>query len=157
MKAYSAELAVAPTNYRAMYSLGLVQVETNNAKDGVESLRKALAGDPSLIRAYYYLGWGEEKLGNYEAALKYLNKAVELHPSDYLVERAYYQLSIVYRALNRPADTRAALAQYAALKRKSEQSKSAEPPELRKEGGETPADETSPASVPHSDHDSNPP
>ena len=38
MKAYSAELAVAPTNYRAMYSLGLVQVETNNAKDGVGSL-----------------------------------------------------------------------------------------------------------------------
>ena len=157
MEAYTSELVVAPTNYRAMYSLGLVQVETNNAKDGVESLRKALAGDPSLIRAYYYLGWGEAKLGNYDAALKHLNKTVELHPSDYLVERAYYQLSIVYRALNRPADTRTALAQYAALKRKSEQSKSAQPPELKKQGGETPADEVSPASVPHSDHDSNPP
>ena len=157
MEAYSAELAIAPANYRAMYSLGFVQVETNDTKDGVESLRKALAGDASLIRAYYYLGWGEEKLGNYEAALKYLNKAVELHPSDYLVERAYYQLSIVYRALNRPTDSRDAPAHYAALKRKSDQSKNAQPSELTKEGSETLADETSQAPVPPSDRDSNPP
>jgi tetratricopeptide (TPR) repeat protein len=157
MKAYSAELAVAPTNYRAMYSLGVVQVETNNAKDGVESLRKALAGDASLIRAYYYLGWGEQKLGNYDVALKYLNKAVEAHPSDYLVQRAYYQLSVVYRALNRPADSRAALAQYSALKRKSERHMNAQPSALTKEDSDAVSDDRSQAPVPQSAHDSNPP
>ena len=157
MKAYSAELAVAPTNYRAMYSLGVVQVETNNTKDGVESLRRALAGDASLVRAYYYLGWGEQKLGNYDAALKYLNKAVEAHPSDYLVQRAYYQLSVVYRALSRPADSKAALAQYAALKRNSEQHTKTQPSVLRKEDSDALSDDRSQAPVPQSAHDSNPP
>jgi tetratricopeptide (TPR) repeat protein len=157
MEAYSAELAVAPANYRAMYSLGVVQVETNNAKDGVESLRKALAGDSSLVRAYYYLGWGEQKLGNYDAALKYLNKTVEVRPSEYLVQRAYYQLSVVYRALNRPAESRAALAQYSALKQKSDKHTNAQPSELMKEDNDALPDDTSQAPVPHSAHDSNPP
>jgi tetratricopeptide (TPR) repeat protein len=157
MDAYSAELAVAPANYRAMYTLGIVQLETNNAKDGVESLRKALAGDSSLIRAYYYLGWGEQKLGNYDAALKYLNKAVEVHPSDYLVQRAYYQLSVVYRALNRPAESRAALAQYAALKRKSNLHTNAQPSEMTNEDGNALPDVRSQAPEAQSSGDSNPP
>jgi tetratricopeptide (TPR) repeat protein len=157
MKAYSDELAVAPKNYQAMYTLGLVEVETNNTKDGVESLRKALTGDPSLIRAYYYLGWGEQKLGNYDAALKYLNKAVEVHPSDYLVQRAYYQLSVVYRALNRPADSRAALAQYAALKRKSDLRTKAQPSKFTKENGDAPPGARSQAPEAQSSNDSNPP
>ena len=157
MRAYSSELAIAPTNYRAMYSLGLVQVETNNAKDGVESLRKALAGDSSLIRAYYYLGWGEQKLGNYDAALKYLNKAVEVHPTDYLVQRAYYQLSVVYRALNRPVDSRGALAQYIALKSESEQHTKALPSELTNRDSDPLLDEHSQAPASQSAHGSNPP
>jgi tetratricopeptide (TPR) repeat protein len=157
MDAYSAELAVAPTNYRAMYTLGVVQLETNNAKDGVESLRRALAGDSSLIRAYYYLGWGEQKLGNYDAAMNYLNKAVEVHPSDYLVQRAYYQLSVVYRALNRPADSRAALAQYAALKRKSDAHTNGQPSETTKENNNALPDAGSEAPETQSPNDSNPP
>ena len=123
-----------------------------------DHLRKALAGDPSLIRAYYYLGWGEEKLGNYEAALKYLNKAVELHPSDYLVERAYYQLSIVYRALNRPAESRAALAQYTAfeteIRAKQERSATGTQEGRRRE---LPADDLSRLQFRILTHDSNPP
>jgi tetratricopeptide (TPR) repeat protein len=156
MAAYSAELAVAPTNYRSMYSLGVAQVETNNGKEAVESLRKALAGDSSLTRAYYYLGWGEQKLGNYDAALKYLNKTVEVHPSDYLVQRAYYQLSVVYRAMKRPAESRSALAQYSAFKQKSEKHMNAQPSELTKEDSGTLPDDTSHAPVPQSVHGSNP-
>ena len=157
MEAYSAELAIAPANYRAMYSLGVVQVETNDTKDGVETLRKALAGDASLIRAYYYLGWGEQKLGNYEAALKYLNKTVELHPSDHLVQRAYYQLSVVYRALKRPTESRDALAHYTALKQKSDQKTNAQPSELTKEDSDVLPGDASQAPVTPSTHDSNPP
>src|SRR6185437_2583479 len=138
-------------------SLGVVQVETNDTKDGVESLRKALAGDASLVRAYYYLGWGEQKLGNYDAAMKYLNKTVEAHPTDYLVQRAYYQLSVVYRALNRPADARAELAQYAALKRKSEQHTNAQPSVLTKENSNALPDALSQGPEAQSPNDSNPP
>ena len=157
MEAYSAELAIAPANYRAMYSLGVVQLETNDTKDGVDTLRKALAGDASLIRAYYYLGWGEQKLGNYEAALKYLNKTVELHPSDHLVQRAYYQLSVVYRALKRPTESRDALAHYTALKQKSDQKTNAQPSELRKEDSDVLPGDASQAPVTPSTRDSNPP
>jgi tetratricopeptide (TPR) repeat protein len=126
-----------------MYSLGVVQVGTNNARDGVASLTKALSGDPSLTSAYYYLGWGEEKLGNYDASLKYLNKTIQVRPSKDLVQRAYYQLSRVYRLLNRPADSCAALAQFTTLKQKSDEQTNGKLSELMKKHGASADDNSS--------------
>ena len=143
IEAYLGELSVSPKNYQAMYSLGMVQVETNDARDGVEALSKALTGDPTLTSAYYYLGWGEKKLGNNDAALKYLKMAIQTQPSPDLVQRSYYQLSRVYRLLNRPADSRAALAQFAMLKQKSDEQRNAKLSELMKKHGQPPAADNS--------------
>jgi tetratricopeptide (TPR) repeat protein len=122
IEAYHRELEISPSSYESMYGLGLLQVQRDQSVEGVAVLRKAVAGDPTRIEAYYYLGLGEKNLGDYQSAERDLLKAGDENQDPDLRQRSFYALSQVYRAEKKPAEGKAALDKFVALKAASDAS-----------------------------------
>ncbi len=120
IEAYRAEIRLAPNSYESMYGLGRLLVQSDGAAEGVSMLRRVLAGEPTQTDAFYYLGLGEKNMGAYaEAEHDLLQATTRVDDAD-IRQRAFYALSQVYRAEKRPDEAKAALAQFVALKSKSD-------------------------------------
>ena len=63
-----------PDNADALYSLGLLELETEQYKDGEKHLRQLISLKKREQSAYYYLGYAAVKQGNDAAALDWYRK-----------------------------------------------------------------------------------
>ena len=115
-KAYEAELTINPNSAVALYNIGKIEVETGDAAKGVDLLQRAVAGHAVAAPAYFYLGFGLAKLGKNDAAVGWLEKAMQTSPSDSLRQRDEFELARVYERLGRKEDASRALAELRRLK-----------------------------------------
>jgi tetratricopeptide (TPR) repeat protein len=83
LKAQSMDKKKASSNYTKGYKL----VSVRKFRDAIEVLQKAIkfdstgeCGSGKIGMAYAELGYSYLRLGDYENALKYLNKAIDLNP-----------------------------------------------------------------------------
>lgn len=115
-EAFRRELVIDPYNILAKYKLGVLQVEKGNAADGKKLIEDALKEKPELLNSDYNLGRAEMLLGDDQAALKDLERAISGNSDLETVQQAWYQLGIVYRKLHRMGDAQKAMAMFQKLK-----------------------------------------
>lgn len=115
-QAFSKELELSPNNPIAMYNLAKIDIETNRPAEGIDLLRKVIAGYANEPATYFYLGLGEFDTGNTRDALTQLEKARDMHPEPELAPRIQYELSRVYRKLGRIDEANRAVREYTRLK-----------------------------------------
>jgi len=75
-------LSLAPNNAWAHYWLGLVQVGTNRAGQGISECERALALDPNLARAHALIGMGKNFSGRPDETEPHVKEALRLSPRD---------------------------------------------------------------------------
>lgn len=115
-EAYAKELELNPGNAVAMYNLGMIDVEQDDAKAGVPLLEKVVQFYADVPVAKYYLGRGLAQLGRNEEAITTLKDAAKDESSGEVAKRSYYELSHLYRAMKRPTESQDALSHYLKLK-----------------------------------------
>ncbi len=119
---FSAELKIDKSSIMALYHLGRLRVTRGDAKGGVPLLQQALVQDPSLSRVEYYLGRGMAQLGENAEAVKHYEAAIKGDPEGDVAQQSYYQLAHLYRQMQRPDDSRTALARFQKLKQQADAS-----------------------------------
>jgi tetratricopeptide (TPR) repeat protein len=115
-QAFKRELEIDPYNVLAEYKLGAIALEQGDAARGKELIEAALRVKPGLAHAEYNLGRADSLLGQDEAAMAHLQKAVAEDDDPTVVEQAWYQLGTIYRRLHRMDEARNAIAMYQKLK-----------------------------------------
>jgi tetratricopeptide (TPR) repeat protein len=114
--AYETELKLSPHNPIALYNLGKMQLRNGDPQRGVALLRQAVEAHAPAAPAYYYLGQGLADTGHPEEAADWLEKSLTQDPSIFLKESVYFQLTRVYRTLNRTEDAKRAANELKKLK-----------------------------------------
>lgn len=86
-------LELDQNNVLAKCTLGLIESERGNTKDGLKKLREASTLNPKDAYPIYCMGHVHSLVGDYETAIDYGLKAIEIEPEDY----SYYNaLGILY-------------------------------------------------------------
>jgi tetratricopeptide (TPR) repeat protein len=152
--AYGEEIKIDPANTFALYKLGSLRITRNDAASGVPLLQQALAVDPELSDAHYYLGRGEVVLGQDEAAIDQFKLATSDQNAEELRIMSWYQLAMIYRKLQRPQESGEALAQFRRMKAVRDQRQEANFQEQGRRRGQLPVQEAIPGneSIPASPH-----
>jgi tetratricopeptide (TPR) repeat protein len=101
--AYAAEIALNPDCTSSLFKLGSLEVIRSEPQIGMELLKRALAIDPSLLMARYYLGKGEESIGLVNAALDDFQAVTVKATNDSERLMAWYQLAFLYRRNGQPS------------------------------------------------------
>ena len=65
---------------RAYINLTRKDIENPDVEKAVQDLKKALELDPKFLDALYAMAAAQKKLGNYHAALEYLEKLLQIEP-----------------------------------------------------------------------------
>lgn len=68
------------------------------ALKGIGIAKRQIAINPTDVRAVYLSAGAYERLGDYEAAIEWSNRAIEMAPDDYAV---FYNVACIYARLNR--------------------------------------------------------
>jgi tetratricopeptide (TPR) repeat protein len=112
-KEFEQELAIDATNASAAYELGEIHRRAGELEDARKLFAQAVEHYPDFEQAQLGLGRTLVAIGRPEAALPHLKKTITLNGESSV---AYYQLSLVYRALGDAAGQRDALAKFQALR-----------------------------------------
>jgi TolB-like protein/class 3 adenylate cyclase len=75
-------LSIAPENALAHLCLGVVQMFTNRATQGISELERALAIDRNLAAAHAYIGMAQNFVGRGEGTASHIEDALRLSPRD---------------------------------------------------------------------------
>ncbi|MPY91130.1 MAG: tetratricopeptide repeat protein [Luteitalea sp.] len=110
-------LAKAPDAPDLLFLYGGALLETQQVDRAVPHLKRAVAADASLIEARAALGRAFMLKGDAAAAIPHLEAALSTDQDGSL----YYQLAQAYQRTDRPAQARAALEKYQAIKRQVDQ------------------------------------
>ena len=102
------------------YKLGCLRELAGSYADAEALLKKAVALDPSIENAYYYLGRAQIELGDDTGGIANLERASIAKGDPSLNALALYQLSRAYRRLHRSAEADQALALFRARRAESE-------------------------------------
>ena len=116
LKAYEQQLKLNPHNPIALFNCGKIHVDSDEPALGIPLLQQALDAHASPGPAYYYLGLGYSKSGQYQQAAQALEKSLASQPVPFIQQNAWYALVRVYQRLNRPADAQHALDEFKRLK-----------------------------------------
>jgi tetratricopeptide (TPR) repeat protein len=119
--AYAQEIKNDPNNALALYKLGSLRVTRNDAASGVPLLERALAFDPTITDAHYYLGKGEAALGKIEPAIEHFRLATNPQGTEELRTMSWYQLGMLYRNLHRTQESSEAFEVFAKMKMERDQ------------------------------------
>jgi tetratricopeptide (TPR) repeat protein len=119
--AYSQEIKNDATNAIAVYKLGSLRVTRDDAPSGVPLLEKALALDPAISDAHYYLGKGDAALGKDDLAVEQFRLATNPQGTEELRIMSWYQLATLYRNLHRAQEAGEALAAFSKMKAERDQ------------------------------------
>jgi tetratricopeptide (TPR) repeat protein len=114
--AYAAEIKIDPGNTAALYKLGSLRVTRNDASSGLPLLQRALADDPQLSDAHYYLGKAEATLGNDEEAIEQYKLATVDKNAEELRIMSWYQLAMLYRKEHRAPEAGEAMMRFRQMK-----------------------------------------
>jgi tetratricopeptide (TPR) repeat protein len=143
--AYGEEIKIDPANTAALYKLGSLRVTRNDAASGVPLLQQALAADPTLTDAYYYLGKGEVVLGKDEAAIEQFRLATVDKNAEELRIMSWYQLAMLYRKLHRSQEAGEAMTRFRQMKTARDQRQENNFQEQGRRRGQLPVQEAIPA------------
>jgi tetratricopeptide (TPR) repeat protein len=124
-RAYEAELKLSPRNPIALYNLGKIQVQNGNPQRGVSLLRQAAEVHAPSAAISFYLGRGLAETGHPEEAVTWLEKSLGQGPSYFIQQSAYFELTRVYKMLNRNEDALRAADELKRLKESASKSGSA--------------------------------
>jgi TolB-like protein/class 3 adenylate cyclase len=75
-------LSIAPENALAHLCLGVAQMFTNRAAQGIQEFERALAIDRNLVAAHAYIGLAKNFVGRGEEAAAHIEDALRLSPRD---------------------------------------------------------------------------
>jgi tetratricopeptide (TPR) repeat protein len=145
--AYAQEIKNDATNAVALYKLGSLRVTRNDAAGGVPLLERALALDPTISDANYYLGKGEVALGKNEPAIEHFRLATNPHGTEQLRIMSWYQLATLYRNLHRTQEAGEALAAFVKMKAARDQRQENKFQEQARRRDQLPQQETIPATA----------
>jgi tetratricopeptide (TPR) repeat protein len=146
--AYGEEIKIDPANAVALYKLGSLRVTRNDAASGVPLLQQALAADPTLNDAYYYLGKGEVSLGKDEAAVEHFRFATVDKNAEELRIMSWYQLAMIYRRLHRSQEAAEAMTRFREMKTARDQRQETNLQEQGRRRGQLPVQEAIPSETP---------
>jgi Flp pilus assembly protein TadD len=118
-----AELEVNPKNVPALLELDLTNVMMARPDEGLPYAEKAASLAPNIYATHYALGWTLYNLGQSERAIRELEQAVKLEPSD---ARAHYALSQAYARAHRKSDARREWQIFTSLKRQQTTNRSSQ-------------------------------
>ncbi len=116
MDSFREEMKIDPENALAVYQLGRLFIDQQNAAQGMELLHKALAMSPNLPGCQYYLGVGDAQQKRFEAAISDFKKEIETGKDEELKIQSYYQLARAYHEMKQPDQAQEALAKFQELK-----------------------------------------
>lgn len=111
-EAYREELRIDPNAVSAMYKLGSLLVQDQNATEGVEFLHSALHQDSTLSDAHYYLGIGLMGTGQDQDAIHEFELAIAADPRNDRAMTSWYKLAQVYRKLHNTTEAQTALGNF---------------------------------------------
>src|ERR1700733_689529 len=145
--AYSEEIKIDPANAIALYKLGSLRVTRNDAAGGVPLLERALALDPTISDAHYYLGKGNAALGKDVLAIEHFKLAINPQGTEELRIMSWYQLAMLYRNLHRTQEAGEALAAFRKMKTERDQRRESKLQEQIRRRDQLPRQETIPATA----------
>ena len=134
------ELKVDPENLTAMYKLGVISIERSKPEVAEQLLDAVLQRTPAYVAARYQLGRAEAQLGKTQQAINNFS-AVTSHPAHVDTEtlrQSYYQLSQLYRRVQKPEESRAALDSFMKLKQQADAEQSQRLQDKMKRANQTP-------------------
>src|ERR1700733_147558 len=146
-QAYSEEIKIDSANAIALYKLGSLRVTRGDAAGGVPLLQRALALDPSISDAHYYVGKGDAALGKDGLAIEHFRLATNPQGTEQLRIISWYQLGILYRNLNRTKESGEALAAFRKMKTERDQRRENKLQEQTRRRDQLPRQETIPATA----------
>jgi len=100
-------VTLAPESARALYSRGIVALQSGDSVTARDDFGKLLSTNPSYAVAHYDLALAEERLGRYDAAERELRSALDLAPT---YARARFALGVVLLKEGEHAEARNAFA-----------------------------------------------
>jgi tetratricopeptide (TPR) repeat protein len=146
-EAYSEEIKIDSVNAVALYKLGSLRVIGDNAAGGVPLLERALALDPAISDAHYYLGKGDAALGKNDLAIEHFRLAPDPRGTEELRIMSWYQLATLYRNLQRPQEAGEALAAFRKMKTARDQRRESKLQAQTPRRDQLPRQETIPATA----------
>jgi predicted Zn-dependent protease len=99
---FRSELAIDPNHPQALAYLGDIEMKQENLDDAVSLLGKAVSLKSDLRLAYVDLGAVLMERKQYKEAIKALQHAVQLDPTQ---PDAYYRLGRIYKAIGNTAES----------------------------------------------------
>jgi tetratricopeptide (TPR) repeat protein len=96
-ESYRKELALTPGNARVNYRYGIILQQIGRDGDSIPYLRKAVAGDPSIVDAYAQLGKALLAGGDIEGSEKVLLHVLTMAAAPETLRATHYQLGQLYR------------------------------------------------------------
>lgn len=114
---FKAELGNVPDEADAMAFLADCDIQTNDSKEALPLLQKAVRIDPGLARAHLDLGILYSEAGQREAALEQLKEAAKLAPTDVNV---HWRLAKLYMAMGKRDEAKAEFAKTKSLNEAAE-------------------------------------
>jgi tetratricopeptide (TPR) repeat protein len=145
--AYSEEIKIDSANAVALYKLGSLRVTRDDAARGVPLLERALALDPTISDAHYYLGKGDAAVGKDDLAIEHFKLATNPQGIEELRIMSWYQLATLYRNLHRTQEAGEALAAFRKMKTARDQRRESKLQEQTRRRDQLPRQETIPASA----------
>jgi tetratricopeptide (TPR) repeat protein len=94
---YERALALEPDDVDLRFDLGSALLEAGREAEARQAFEQVIAAEPDRARAHLFAGIAAYRLGDYDAAVPYLDRAAELDPSERLYARYYAGLSEAMR------------------------------------------------------------
>ena len=116
---FERELQLDPNNAFALLKLAVLAIDRQDGAKAKGNIQSALRVNSNLRDADYYLGRAEMLLGNDQAAIEPLKRAIAGNSDPDIIEQAWYQLATGYRRLHRLEEAKQALVIYQKLKDES--------------------------------------
>jgi tetratricopeptide (TPR) repeat protein len=145
--AYSEEIKIDSANAVALYKLGSLRVTRADAAGGVPLLERAIALDPAISDAHYYLGKGNAALSKDDLAIEHFRLATNPQGTEELRIMSWYQLATLYRNLHRTQEAGEALAAFRKMKTARDQRREGKLQAQTRRRDQLPRQETIPAAA----------
>jgi tetratricopeptide (TPR) repeat protein len=129
-QAFAEQLKLTPGNPIAMYNLACAEVENEQPKPALPLLQAVVKIYKSPTDADYYLGRALALEGRNEEAVNEFERATQV--AGLTQQRAWFQLSQLYRHMGKAAEARAAIVKYQELRQQSDRENAKQVEDWRK-------------------------
>lgn len=117
-KEFSEEVSLTPGSAVAAYRLGSVRLQLGRAAEALRELERSEKLKPGMPETLLELGRARLETGASEGAEKAFLQLISIEPEGKLAESAHFQLSQLYRKLNRSGEAAEHQARFRAMRSK---------------------------------------